>query len=166
MPKILNQDKNLRHANFSNVKFAKRFAATYRKHKLHNMYGRVRHINHFKFVKEMQTKYGYYKHQKTKLRNSDKYYERLNPEKWSSARLIEWGEENLEFFQHMTSLARKQKKKKKKIILIPQLPNNQKKKILKKKLQQKISGTTSLLATIAIIIMRMHDKKSKNIQKC
>ena len=138
MPKILNQDKNLRHANFSNVKFAKRFAATYRKHKLHNMYGRVRHINHFKFVKEMQTKYGYYKHQKTKLRNSDKYYERLNPEKWSSARLIEWGEENLEFFQHMTSLARKQKKKKKKLFSSLNYQTIKKKKFLRKNFNKKL----------------------------
>lgn len=159
MPKITKQDQQIRHANFSNVKFAKRFALLYRKHRLHNTFGRIRQINHFKFIKEMKQKYGYYTHQKSKIRASDKYYDRLKPSNWSRARIIEWGEKNANFFETITNVKRKTTRRKKILQIIPRLPKKKRKIKNTEKKTKNMQGICSLLTTITTVALVMHKKQ-------
>lgn len=161
MPKLTDQDKQMRHANFSNVKFAKRFALLYRKNQLHNTFGRTRHLKHFKFIKDMKRKYGYYQHQESKIRTSDKYYDRLNPEKWSKSRLMEWGEENYHWFEKVTTVKRKQKKRKKKHSFSPKLPKSTNKMSNKNSKQQYGQGLSSIIPTIATLAVIIYEKLDK-----
>lgn len=159
MPKIVDQKKNFKHANFSNPKFAKNFVVLYRQHKLHNTYGRPRHLKYYKFVKKMKQKHGYYSHKVPDITASDKYFDRLKPEKWSSSRILEWGEQNMNYFERMTNNIRRKTTTKvttKKII--PRLPNTYRKttKVVKNK-----PGIRRLLVSLTCISVVLCEQERK-----
>ena len=68
-------------------------------------------------------KYGFYRIRTPSLLTCDRYWQRLAPEKWSSARLQTWKPKDIAFFQQLTDSTVKERKKVKRCFFVPGFTN-------------------------------------------